>query len=206
MDWGLARRVRSPGGAVPVQQPSGPAGTPGPREGAPLLTQAGTVMGTPLYMSPEQARGDHDALDTRSDVYSLCVVFHEFLYLHHYLDGRESLNDILQGVQTVLPAAHKLLSSPHQPPVPAELAWFVSQGFAKDPAKRHASVDAMIEALKGMSEGRIEVQCQRTLIKRGLHEVLRFVDRHPVGTIVGSTLGALLVLASVVHLLVSLFR
>ena len=134
------------------------------------------------------------------------MVLHEFLYLRHYLEGRESLNDVLEGVKTVVPEAHALSSSPHQPPVPAELAWFVGQGLAKEPAKRYASVDAMIAALKKMSEGRIEVQCQRTLIKRGLHEVLRFVDRHPVLTILGSTLGVMLTLASILHLLMALFR
>lgn len=205
MDWGLARRVRSPEAGAPAPEQRG-TGTLGPRDGGSLRTQVGTVMGTPLYMSPEQARGDLEAMDVRSDIYSLCVVLYEFLFLRHYLEGRESLNDILEGVRSVVPEAHKLSSSPHQPPVPAELAWFVSQGLAKEPAKRYPSVDAMMAALKSMSEGRIEVQCQRTLIKRGLHEVLRFVDRHPVLTILGSTLGTVLVLASVVHLLMALFR
>jgi serine/threonine-protein kinase len=207
MDWGLARPVRAP--AAPSADSQGVAmrihAVPlvGLREAASLRTQVGSVIGTPLYMSPEQARGE-DGLDARSDVYSLAVLFHEFLALKHYLDGRESLTDILEGVQKVTPVVGELQSSPHQPPVPAELAWFVSKGLKKDVTKRYQSVEEMIEALQGLMEGHIVVQCQRTLLKRGLHELLRFVDRHPVAVIVGTGLGAGLVVGSIAFTLMSL--
>ncbi|HYO59415.1 serine/threonine-protein kinase [Archangium sp.] len=204
MDWGLARRVRQPDGTTraPESTGSAPASL---RDAASLQTQMGAVVGTPLYMSPEQARGQHDAVDERSDTYSLSVLFHEILYLRHYLDGRESLAEVLEGVQKTMPGLFMLESNPHQPPVPAELGWFLGKGFSKDPAQRYQSVDEMMKVLQGIMDGRIQVKCQRTLIKRGLHEALRSVDKHPALVVAGSTAAAAVVLASLGHLLMVFF-
>jgi len=205
MDWGLARRFQQPGeAATPVESSTAPR-SKGLRESESLLTQAGAVMGTPLYMSPEQARGEHDKLDPHSDVYSLCVLFHELLFLRHYLEGRESMEDILAGVQTVLPPVEPLTEHPAQPRVPAELSWFVVQGLAKDPAQRYASVDAMVEELQRIMSGHIQARCHRTVMKKGLHMLLRFVDQYPKTVIIGTTAVASLLLAAVVQSLLRLF-
>ncbi|NMO15265.1 serine/threonine protein kinase [Pyxidicoccus fallax] len=204
MDWGLAKQVRP--AAQPSQDSQGVAMRMRPVvESAPASprTQVGSVIGTPLYMSPEQARGEQ-SLDARSDVYSLSVVFHELLFLKHYLEGRESLAQILEGVQSVTPPFNALQSNPHQSHVPAELAWFVARGMRKNPAERYASVEEMTEELQYLQEGRIAVHCQRTLLKRGLHEVLRFVDRHPAAVITISTLATAVMVGSVAFTLMSL--
>ncbi|QRK07760.1 serine/threonine protein kinase [Archangium violaceum] len=202
MDWGLARRPHQPDA---VARTATSTNTPKSlREAVSLQTQTGAVVGTPLYMSPEQARGQHDAVDVRSDTYSLSVVFHEFLFLRHYLEGRESLAEVLAGVEKEGPNAFTLGANPHQPPVPAELRWFVHKGLAKDPAQRHQSVDEMMRQLQDVMEGRIEVQCQRTLIKRGFHEALRSVDKHPLAIMAGTTAAVGVVLASLAHLLMVL--
>ena len=71
MDFGLAKQVVAPSG-------SGAANTPAT---AAVLTQAGTRVGTPGYMSPEQVLGG--ALDPRSDIFSLGVIRHELATGRH---------------------------------------------------------------------------------------------------------------------------
>jgi serine/threonine-protein kinase len=174
MDWGIARRKdggdpAAAGGAATGPSPSDPD--------APFRTMAGTLIGTPAYMSPEQARAEH--LDERSDVYSLTVLLHEMLTLKHYLEGRASLEQILDGVKTVVPPFCILDGSPHQPTVPTELAHFVAKGLAKDPKNRFATVGDMIERLRRRADGDFPIQCPTTFTKVLAHGWLRWVDSHP---------------------------
>ncbi|MDP3499515.1 MAG: serine/threonine-protein kinase [Myxococcales bacterium] len=201
MDWGLARHVGAPEalGAAPA------VSEPGSRTGTALETHAGAVMGTPLYMSPEQARGEIDKLDVRSDCYSLAVVFHEFLYLTNYLADVEGIPDILTAVQTRVPDFFNVTQSPHQPAVPAELGWYLKKGFEKDVNKRFQSISEMIDGLQKVVDGRVDVKCQRTFAKRMFQEAIHRVDAHPVAIIVGSTLMASLILGGLVNTLLSFF-
>ncbi|MBM7115214.1 serine/threonine protein kinase [Archangium primigenium] len=203
MDWGLARRIHTPATGAERVPPTVPAS---PRDALAMRTQMGSVLGTPLYMSPEQARGEHDRLDERSDLYSASVLLHEFLFLRHYLAGRESLPQVLEGVQHEQlklfphPPAH-----PHQPPVPSEYVWLTRKGMSKDPAERYQSAEELMTELRGILEGRIHVRCSRTLIKRGLHETLRKVESHSALMMGAGGVVALLLLASLAHLLYVLF-
>lgn len=102
------------------------------------LTQTGAVMGTPQYISPEQAQGQ--PATPRSDVYSLGVVAFECLA------GRRPF-DADSPVATAL--AHIREPVPDLPPdVPADLAAVVRRALAKDPADRYADGGAFAAALR----------------------------------------------------------
>jgi eukaryotic-like serine/threonine-protein kinase len=74
LDWGLAKRVDEVAlASVPVERGAAEMPVPAPiaLADAPTRTQRGTVLGTPGYMAPEQARGEVDRLDQRADVFAL---------------------------------------------------------------------------------------------------------------------------------------
>jgi serine/threonine-protein kinase len=175
MDWGLAKRIRAP-----EAKGDGAAAISGPRDGTVLQTQLGAIMGTPLYMSPEQARGAHDTLDERSDLYSAAVLFHELLTLEHYLSGRSDLQAVLEGVKTVSPQRQTSNARGPEYQVPAELEWFIDRAMQKDPAQRFGSVKEMEDELQAILRGECRVQCPRTFAKRMLTESAGALDRRPM--------------------------
>jgi hypothetical protein len=104
------------------------------------ITQVGTVMGTPAYMSPEQFRGE--AVTARTDIYSAGVI------LYHMLTGERPFEG---GVATIM---HKVLSVvPPKPSsfsvqVPHALDAVVARAMAKQPADRFESASAFAQALR----------------------------------------------------------
>jgi serine/threonine protein kinase/WD40 repeat protein len=94
MDWGLAALVEE------AAVDSHPAPHPETFRGGHNLdtTLEGEVIGTPQYMSPEQAHGRRSALDQRSDIYSLGALLYSILTLHPPVEGK-SLDQILRHVK-----------------------------------------------------------------------------------------------------------
>ncbi len=105
------------------------------------LSIAGQLMGTPAYMAPEQARGDHALIDPRTDVYALGAIFYELLTgLRPF---RAEMSILLEQVQHSLPPAPRQI----KPEIPKELEAICLKCLAKDPAKRYPSAAALAEDL-----------------------------------------------------------
>ncbi len=105
------------------------------------MTQAGTVLGTPNYMAPEQVRAQ--GADARSDVFALGVLCYEVLSGSRPFTGA-SLSEILQSVLACDPRPLPDLV----PELPDSISDVVEQALRLDPAERFADAGAMLEALK----------------------------------------------------------
>jgi len=133
LDFGLARFGES---APRTSRRSLPAIAAGSSE----ITQAGTVLGTPAYMSPEQDAGLE--AEPASDQFSFCVALYEALfgYLPHRGDSYPEL--------VASRADAEIVSPPTRSGVPSRVRRAVLIGLRPTPAHRYASLDALLDDLK----------------------------------------------------------
>ncbi len=106
-------------------------------------TQDNVVMGTPNYMSPEQARGQNSLVDARTDIFALGAIAYEMI------SGRKAFDE--PGLPQLL---HRIVYDPPDPlstvapRVPDKVVATINRSLAKDPNERHATVDSFIDDLK----------------------------------------------------------
>jgi eukaryotic-like serine/threonine-protein kinase len=214
MDWGIAKAIRGVDLAArgsfavkgegaeeasPLREESG--APPAKREGSAMPrrhfeTQVGALVGTPAYMSPEQARGE--PVDERSDIYSLCLVLYELLTLQHPLGGKGTLAELVAAILHEEPLAAYFVRSPYQPSVPPDLGWLVQKGLAKRKEDRYGSVAEILERLDRRADGDIPVECLATGALSVSVKLTRFTARNPL-TAGGAFLGLLVLLVLFVY-------
>jgi len=113
-------------------------------EGA-ALTRVGAIMGTPLYMSPEQCGGGH--VDTRSDIYSLGVIAYQMLAGEPPFAGNTSTVMRAHREQTPKDLLERATK------IPKRAARVVMSALSKNPAERPQTAFAFASALRAQSEG-----------------------------------------------------
>jgi serine/threonine-protein kinase len=124
LDWGLAKLLRGATGK--------------------FQTVTGSVLGTPVYMSPEQARGE--TVDARTDIYALGVMAYELLTGTVPFKGRTSVDTLVaHQEEPVPPIQHRM------PGLPDELAQLVEAMLGKTPDERPtlAAIRAVLKRLRG---------------------------------------------------------
>ncbi|MGQ0553030.1 MAG: WD40 repeat domain-containing serine/threonine protein kinase [Planctomycetota bacterium] len=164
MDWGLARVAGRPDhrdlriAGDPAASAAGPVSTLR-RDGSepqdsPLITADGDVIGTPAYMSPEQARGELHLIGPRSDVYALGAMLYELLAGHppflppgHKRTAREVLEALKQRGPELLETA--------APQAPAELVAICSKAMQRESVDRYEDIERLAEDLRAWLEGRV---------------------------------------------------
>ena len=174
MDWGLAKvldrtesmEMAAPLAFLPADSPDIPTATladaPGSgnvvtsRESTADLTQVGAVMGTPVYMPPEQAAGRIAEIDERSDIYSLGAILYELLTLQAPIDKTGGFWPIVMRVgQGQIAAPEK--KAPERAKagkIPVELAAIAMKALAKEKADRYQSVERLQRDIQLFLEGR----------------------------------------------------
>jgi len=107
------------------------------------LTRVGAVLGTPLYMSPEQCRGEH--LDQRSDIYSLGVIAYQMLSGAPPFEG--DFKDVMESHKSVEPCPLKAKKARRK------LKRAIHAALSKDPNDRPQTAEAFASELRSRSEG-----------------------------------------------------
>jgi len=199
MDWGLARvlgredgrdiRIRpSVGDLHTVTQIRTDRDSERKKGASPLRTMDGDVLGTPAYMSPEQARGELEQVDQRSDVYSLGAMLYHLLAGHPpYCPPDAELNGF--AVWGLVQAGPPEPLSTRGRSAPAELVAVCEKAMARDRSERYDSMQAMGSDLQAFLEGRV-VRAYET----GAAAELRKWIRRNRGTALASAAAILLAL------------
>jgi len=172
LDFGLAR----------ITDPEGTSQTE--------TLQGGRIMGTLPYMSPEEARGDRDALDVRSDVYSLGVVFYELMTdALPYDVQRASLPNAVRIICEEIPRRPASLDRT----LSGDIDTIALKALEKEPARRYQSIADFHEDL----DRYVTNQPIRARRPNAIYQTRKFVARHPYSSLFALALIAVVMTARI---------
>ena len=138
---------------------------PGAPSASDVTTREGSVLGSPSYMAPEQARGL--ATDARTDVFALGVVLFELLVGERPFRGVTTVDVLAAVVRDPTPPL-----SARGAPVSSSLASVVQRCLAKDPGERYADASALVLALDAVATREGALSSPRKLGRRALPAAL----------------------------------
>lgn len=152
------------------------------------LTLDGSIVGTPAYMPPEQARGELENVDEQSDVYSLGAVLYQILTGHPPYEGPMAaliVQQVLSGPPLRVTAREKNM--------PPELQALVEKAMAREKPERIRSALELASEVKAFRDGRTLGSYQYSIGEM----VRRFIQQHRTAVGLG-TLGFLLLVAATI--------
>ncbi len=151
-------------------------------------TSDGTIMGSPSYMPPEQARGDLSSVSPRSDLYSLGAILYQMLTARPPFVAERPLDTVLQVINNEPVAPRDL-----QPGLPVDLETICMKALQKDPASRYASCADLAADLRRFING--EPILARPVSR--LERMWRWCRRNPK-VAVPSSLASLFIIATAI--------
>ena len=154
LDWGLAKLIGSSEGGASAKGGVAPVSIDSSKDGQ---TLEGTLLGTPGYMAPEQARGEIETLDARADVYALGAILFEILYLEPLHTG----NAMGRLASTLDPARFE--GRARAADVAPELVAIAERALALDKSERFPTARDLADALERYLDGERDEATRREL-------------------------------------------
>jgi len=162
MDFGLAREIESS-----------------------AMTMSGMVVGTPNYMSPEQARGDRKIINRRSDIYCLGSTMYELFTGQRAFTGDSPLKVLLKVVNDDPEPVRKV-----NPGIPVDLENIVMKCLEKEPHRRYDSAKAIAKDLQFYLDGEPVLARSSTIAYR----IIKKAKKHKIAVTLGSIVFIILII------------